>query len=242
MKKKVLVAAAVLGVVLLVAGGAMGSAFAGLVPVPPVSELGEGVTGVADGYVQAFIVPIGGGDALLVDCGQDPEGKAVKAQLAAKQLTVKAVVLTHGHSDHTNGCAAFPGVEFVSLETEKPVIEGAEAAKGPLTKFAKNDPTKSPRVTKVVRDGETVTFGDAVVQVFSMPGHTAGSAAYLVKGVLFVGDAASGEAGGTVRIAPWAFNDDPVQARQSIDAIRERVKALPIRTVAFSHTGPLPKL
>lgn len=242
MKKKLLIAAGVVVALLVIVGAAGASAFAGLVPVPPTADLGEGVTSVADGYVQAYIVPIGEGGAVLIDCGQDPEGKALKAQLAEKKLTVKAALITHGHADHTAGCAAFPGIEIVALETEKPIIEGSEAAKGPLPKMMKNDPAKSPKVTRVLRDGDTVGWGDAVVQVFSMPGHTAGSAAYLTKGVLFVGDAASGETGGTVRIAPWAFNDDGALARESITAMRKRLLDVKVRTVAFSHTGPLPSL
>ncbi len=242
MKRRLLIAAVALVAVVALGGAAAASAFAGLVPVAPVSALGEGVTGVADGYVQAFIVPIGEGGAVLIDCGQDPEGKAVKAQLAEQKLTVKAALITHGHPDHTNGCAAFPGIEVASLEGEKAIIEGREAAKGPLPRFMKNDPAKSPKVTRVLHDGETLEYGETKIQVFSMPGHTGGSAAYFTKGVLFVGDAASGETAGTVRIAPWAFNDDPKQAQESIEAIRVKAASLGVRTVAFAHSGPLPKL
>ncbi|PZR17683.1 MAG: hypothetical protein DI536_05080 [Archangium gephyra] len=242
MKRKLLIAVGVVVALLVIAGASIASAFAGLVPVPATAELGEGVTSVADGYVQAYIVPIGEGSAILIDCGQDPAGTAIKAQLAEKKLTVKAALITHGHADHTNGCAAFPGIEIASLENEKPVIEGLVAARGPVPKLLKNDPAKSPKVTRVLRDGDTLGFGEAVVQVFSMPGHTAGSAAYLTRGVLFVGDAASGVEGGTVRIAPWAFNDDGAQARESIEAMRKRLLDVKVRTVAFSHTGSLPSL
>ena len=242
MKKKALIAVGVVVALLVIVGASAASAFAGLVPVPPTADLGEGVTSVADGYVQAYIVPIGEGNAILIDCGQDPEGKTIKAQLAEKKLTVKAALITHGHADHTNGCAAFPGIEIAALENEKPIIEGTEAAKGPLPKILKNDPAKSPKVTRLLHDGDTLGFGEAVVQVFSMPGHTAGSAAYLTRGVLFVGDAASAVEGGTVRIAPWAFNDDGAQARESIEAMRKRLLDMKVRTVAFSHTGTLSSL
>lgn len=172
----------ILGVVVglcAVCAGGIAVVFAGLIPVLPVTELSGGSIGVADGYVQAFIIPTGNGQAALIDCGQDPEAKALRAKLAALKLEVKAIFVTHGHRDHVGGCKAFAGAEVFAAASEKPLIEGEAAANGPVTRWSKNDPSASPRVTRTLADGEEVTIGEVKVKAFVVPGHTAGSTAYL---------------------------------------------------------------
>ena len=203
MKRRLLIAAVVVVVVLGVLVAPFVAAFAGLAPVRPVTEFPGGLFGIADGYVQVFGIPAGEGTVLLVDCGNDPTAATVKAELSRRTLKPVAIFLTHGHSDHTHGCAAFPGVPVYALAAERAVIEGEVAAKGPITRFAKNDPAKSPRVSNPLDDGDEVRIGTATVKVFATPGHTGGSASYLAGGVLFMGDAATGQADGTIRNAPW---------------------------------------
>lgn len=238
MLKKILIA---VGVVLAVVGLALApiiSAFLGLVPVQPVTQLPNGVVGVADGYVQAFIIPAGEGGAVLVDCGQDPAARVLRAKLDELRLTVKAIVVTHGHGDHVGGCVAFPDVPLYALEAERPIVEGSAAALGPIPRFGKNDPAKAHKVARALTDGEVLEVGSAKVQVFAIPGHTAGSAAYLSSGVLFLGDAATVQTDGQIRNAPWVFSDDTAQCRQSLLELGKRLDASQVQAMAFAHSGP----
>lgn len=241
MKRALLVVVAVVVVAVVGAGGAIMSSFRGLAPISDGATLGDGVTQVKDGYVSAFIVPAGPGDAVLVDCGQDPDAKALKAALEKQHRKVLAIFLTHGHGDHMGGCRAFPDAQVFAFEAERALIEGAAAAKGPITRFAKGDPAKSPKVTRALSDGETLRVGEATVRAFAIPGHTAGSAAYLAAGVLFLGDAATGQADGQVRNAPWVFSDDVDECRRSVMALAKRLDAehAEVKTLAFAHSGPL---
>ncbi len=239
MRKILLGVAAVVTLLILGVAGLLVSTFSGLAQATPRTELPNGVIGVADGYVQVFIIPIGDDGAALIDCGQDPEAKPVREELAKSKRTVKAIFLTHGHSDHIGGCRAFSGAEIYSLSAEKPVVEGETAARGPMPRFAKNDPAKAPRVTRTLTDGETVTIGETTVRVFAVPGHTVGSAAYLSKGNLFLGDAAAGQADGKVRNAPWFFSDDTAQSQQSLRALAKTVAGEDVQALVFAHSGPL---
>ena len=107
--------------------------------------------------------------------------------------------------------------------------------------MAKNDPAKMRKLTRGLSDGETVQVGTVAVQVFAIPGHTAGSAAYLADEVLFLGDAVAGQADGHVRNAPWMFTDDGDQCRASVQGLAKKLAAsgAPVQSLAFAHSGPL---
>lgn len=241
MKRLVLGVLAVVLLLVLSAGAAIGSAFMGLQPATDGAALSGGATLVRDGYVNAFILPAGEGKAALIDCGQDAEAKALKAALEKQKLTVTAIFVTHGHPDHVGGCGAFPGAEVLAFEGDRGLIEGTAAAKGPVTRFSKGDPSSSRKVTRALADGETVQVGSLSVRAFAIPGHTAGSAAFLAGEVLYLGDALTGQADGKVRNAPWVFSDDLEEGRRSAVALGKRLAAenAAVKTLAFAHSGPL---
>src|ERR1700693_2680365 len=92
-----------LGIVLLliVAVGAIGSAFIGRQAITDGYEI-NGIRIVKDGVVSVAVVPIAPGEVALVDAGNDKTGKAILTELARQQLgpdAVKAILITHGHPD-----------------------------------------------------------------------------------------------------------------------------------------------
>jgi glyoxylase-like metal-dependent hydrolase (beta-lactamase superfamily II) len=102
----------------------------------------------------------------------------------------------------------------------------------------------SPTGIKVARtpaDGETFMLGPHHVRVFAVPGHTQGSAAYLVDEVLFMGDAADTTSDGTVIGSPWVFSDSQPQDRASLVALADRLarENAQVKVIAFAHSGLL---
>jgi glyoxylase-like metal-dependent hydrolase (beta-lactamase superfamily II) len=103
---------------------------------------------------------------------------------------------------------------------------------------------KQPGVKKVTRalgDGETLTLGDRTVRVFAVPGHTAGSAAYLVDGALFLGDSAGATSDGKIKGAPFFFSDSTSQNHASLRALAERLRPVEgeVKVLVPAHTGTL---
>ena len=151
---------------------------------------------------------------------------------------VAAILLTHGHSDHTAGIARFPQAQIMALGTEVPLVEGLEGSLGPVTRLFPVSPT-GVNVTSVLRDGDVVTFGGTQIRVYAVPGHTVGSAAYLAEGVLFVGDSADVTTDGSLQGAPWMFSDSQTENRASLVRLEQRLRADRVNVTAIvpSHSG-----
>lgn len=68
-----------------------------------------------------------------------------------------------------------------------------------------------------------------------LPGHTAGSAAYLFRGTLFAGDAIAWTWLSGFRPARGGYSDDTQQARRSLESLRERVAAYRVEWICSAH-------
>src|SRR5712691_11546020 len=203
----------------------------------------DGFRIVKDGVVSVAVIPVSESEVALVDAGNDKSATAILAELSRRHLgpdAVTTILITHGHPDHTGGVAMFPKAQVISLDAEKPLVEGRIGAKGPLTRLFPVSPT-GITVSKTVADGDTFMVGPHRVRVFAVPGHTQGSAAYLVDDVLFMGDAADTRSDGTIIGSPWVFSDSQPQDRASLVALDERLtrENVPVKVIAFAHSGLL---
>jgi len=96
-------------------------------------------------------------------------------------LSLQAILLTHGHDDHTGGLAEF------AMQCPAPVH--AHVCDIPLLKA-------HPDVT--LEGSEQFHFGSLNWQVLAVPGHTPGCLAYAAGSVVFTGDTLfAGSIGGT---------------------------------------------
>ena len=240
MKRALKIVAGVVVVLVALVAAAVVPAFIGRQAITDGFET-AGVRIVKDGIVSVAVVQTGPREVALVDAGNDPSGKAILAELSRRQLgpdDVAAVFLTHGHADHIGAAGLFPKAQMMALEAEVGLIEGREGAHGPATRLMPVHPT-GIRVARPLHDGESVVVGDTTVRVFAVPGHTAGSAAYLVRGVLFLGDAADTTDGGDVKGAPWIFSDSQAEDRASLARLdaRLRQEGVTVAAMAFAHSG-----
>lgn len=170
----------------------------------------------------------GSSDAVLVDPGDNY--KKICDTLSAENLTPKAVLLTHGHIDHTRSTESLKaeGVKIYACANEKALLEDADINGSHIFR------TRYTTTADVwVNDNETVTLCGMDFLVIATPGHTAGGVCYYCEkeGILFSGDTLFLESVGRTDLATG--NADALER-----SIKERLYTLPGETrVLPGHGG-----
>ncbi len=235
-----IIAGAIVVVLISVVGIVVGPMLAWR-PLPARAEL-NGATVIKDGIVCAAVVPLGPHEAALIDAGNDAEGKAILAELARQGLTpgdVKYILLTHGHRDHVAAVHKFPGAQGMALEAEVDVVEGRSNGGAPILRLRPLKPT-GIKLSRLLHDGDAFELGPHRVRVFAVPGHTPGSAAFAIGENLFMGDVANHGRDGHLKDAPWIFNDNTAQSKQSLVSLAGRLAAdTTIKALIFGHSAPM---
>lgn len=131
--------------------------------------------------------------AAVVDPGGDVAD--LLTEIAARQLQIEKILLTHGHIDHVGGTAEL--ARRLGVPVEGPQREDAfwlDQLPEQCRMFGFPD-TPALRPDRWLEDGDTVTVGDQVLEVVHTPGHTPGHVCFihrpsqlaLVGDVLFAG-------------------------------------------------------
>jgi len=161
----------------------------------------------------------------------DPAAKAerILAKVEELALEVKAVLLTHGHFDHTGASNEVREALDVPVYASK---HDAELAVDPARSAASLIATRNtPHVDKFLQEGE-MSFGNIKMQILATPGHTAGSLCFYVphEGILFSGDTMFQESYGRYDLP----SGDVAALRGSLN----RLLALPVETKVYpGHEG-----
>lgn len=142
---------------------------------------------------------------------------------------VRRIFLTHTDYDHTGGLSAFPNAEVFISATEEQMINGRTARRG----FMRNSLSHP---YKTLQDGETVKHGGVSVKLILTPGHTPGSAAYLMnEGILVTGDLLRLTRSGDIKPFFRMMNKDHRQNTHTVTAMRGVFKGS--KYILTGHTG-----
>lgn len=180
---------------------------------------------------------------VLVDLGYTGAGGKIRSQLrrlGAVPADVTDVFLTHSHRDHVWGWKMVRGARFHVWAPEQPLLEGTQPHADVPSRTARRvfghvGPTPGEvEVRPFTRDTVFVLGGDTL-RAYPTPGHTAGHAAYLFRGILFVGDAVARKPLRGFGGADPVFSDDTRLNRQSLLALFARVPMERVRWVCNAH-------
>lgn len=169
-------------------------------------------------------------EAMVVDPGDDIEH--VLAVLQMHQLTVKQIVITHGHIDHIGGAMklkAATGAPILMNEgdlEQLPMLEIQAAWIGVV-------PPPPVKIDALLKDAATVRAGGLQATVMHTPGHTAGSSClYLpAEKTLIAGDTLFAGSIGRTDLPGGSFE-------KIMDSLHSRVLTLPDETVVVPGHGP----
>jgi hydroxyacylglutathione hydrolase len=132
----------------------------------------------------------GGGDCAVVDPGFEPD--AIVASIAERGLVPRAILLTHGHSDHIAGNAAlrrqWPDLPILIGRGDAPKLVDPVANLSAPFGLA----LVSPPADRLLDDGETVEVAGCTLVVREVPGHSAGHVVFVLGAtappIVFGGD------------------------------------------------------
>ncbi|RVU55263.1 MBL fold metallo-hydrolase [Anaerosphaera multitolerans] len=119
----------------------------------------------------------------------DPGAEAHKVINAVKEndLKVLSIIITHAHPDHFGALEKvrdeFKVKAYLSEDDSEMLAKRSGELNGMLG--VKDEPLKADIL---VKDGDTIPFGNKELKVISTPGHTPGGICLLIDKVLFSGD------------------------------------------------------
>ena len=175
-------------------------------------------------------------ECVIIDCGvyYDEEKQALATYIASNGLKPVHLVATHGHLDHNFG-NAFVYREYglkpeICAEDQNLLVHLREHA---ATLFGMNITEDQPPIGRLLKDGDSVTFGQHTLKVLHTPGHSQGSM------LLYCEEEQTVFTGDTLFRMSIGRTDFPESSWEKMEqSLKNVVKQLPKETIVLSGHGP----
>lgn len=171
-------------------------------------------------------------EGVLIDAGcSTADETAIMEELGKNNITVKAILLTHGHYDHITGVPRLKSLTNAKVYchvSEKQMLENSDLNRSCMTPW-------EVEVTpdEVFNDGDVFSFGKIALKVLHTPGHTPGGVCYYHEesGQLYAGD--------TLFKTSIGRTDLPLGDHEKlIRNITTKLLTLPTETIVYPGHGP----
>ena len=151
-----------------------------------------------------------------------------------ENVTLKYILLTHGHFDHIAGIKSKNS--YLPDSTERPQIYMHKDDLNWVQEVNTFMPMMGmpemdiPQIDVFVEDRDVIKLGNIEIRVIHTPGHTQGGVCYYTNGVLFSGDTIFREAVGRCDLQGGNFE-------QIVDSIENKLYKLPDDTIIYPGHG-----
>jgi len=166
-------------------------------------------------------------ECMVIDPGA--EAKRIMDEVNRLGLTVKLIVNTHGHGDHTSavaGVKATTGAPYAIHQADMPLLKGGSS----WARQAVPDYQPPPEPDRFLQEGDVLAVGEFSFRVLETPGHTLGGISLYGHGLVFTGD--------TLFQGSIGRSDmEGGNGRQLIESIFGKLLTLPEETVVLPGHG-----
>lgn len=172
-------------------------------------------------------------EAIVIDPGfstEDEGRKKVLNLINANGLTVKYIIDTHGHADHTSGNGVMrklTGAPLLIHELDAPLL--SVSGKDWASMFGYE--VTSPSADRTLRQGDMIQFGECTLTVLHTPGHTPGGISLAGDDCVFVGDTLFQGSIGRTDFPGGSY-------KELIQSIKEKIAVLPDNFKVYTGHGP----
>ena len=133
-----------------------------------------------------FIVEAPEQTAIVIDPGA--EAYVISAELESRGLTLRKILLTHGHFDHTAAAKElkekYNAQVYISAQDEELLPDREKS----VAFFLPHSPYYPVEPDARIKDGDVISQGSMKIKVMATPGHTAGSVCFIINDCIFTGD------------------------------------------------------
>lgn len=167
------------------------------------------------------------GQGFVVDPGDEPE--AIVGLIRETGIEPEAILLTHGHIDHTNAAGEIRRryrSRVICHSADRAMVE--EATQPTLWDLVRNPCT----VDQEIHNSSTLKIAGLEVEVIHTPGHTGGSVCYRVGTHLFSGDTLFKGSIGRTDLPGGSDNE-------MFNTLRTRICSLDDALVVYPGHGPV---
>lgn len=130
-------------------------------------------------------------EAVIIDpgCYTPSDFEKVQRFIESKKLTVKHLIITHGHIDHILGIDTLKNLYKVDCQLHGDDIQMIQTSPSHALMFGLVF-EKVPLIDRLLKDGDIITFGNSSLEVIHTPGHSKGGVCFYSSNqkLMFSGD------------------------------------------------------